>query len=84
MIRNGILTVATFLSALLFPWPLTAALAIVTSFFEPLVPLAVGIFADALYYSPASGGLPMSTIYGLSMSLLAILVRRWLSASIIS
>ncbi|MFZ3044168.1 MAG: hypothetical protein WA058_03655 [Minisyncoccia bacterium] len=82
MIRNGILTVSTFISALLFPWPLTALLAFVASFFEPLVPLAAGLFADTLYYVPHSGSWPVFTLYGLVFSILAFLVRRQLRSSI--
>lgn len=83
MIRNGILTISSFVSALLFPWPLTVLLALVASFFEPLVPLAVGIFADSLYYAPHAGALPLFTLYGLALSVIATLVRKRLRASII-
>lgn len=75
MIRNGILTISTFLSIILFPWPLSALLAIVSAFFEPLVPIAVGLFADTLYYVPHAGGLPVFTLYGLIVSGIAIFVR---------
>jgi len=82
MIKNGILTVSTFVSAVLFPWPLTALLALVASFFEPLVPLAAGLFADTLYYAPQAGALPTFTLYGLLLSIIAVLVRGQLRASI--
>lgn len=79
-IQNGILTILTFISAALFPWPCTALLALAASFFEPLVPFAVGIFADALYYIPHSGAVPTFTLYGLALSIVAVLVRRQLRA----
>lgn len=80
MIRNGILTIATFVSIILFPWPLTALLAFSASFFEPLVPLSAGVFADTLYYSPQTG-LPLFTLYGLIVSVVAVLVRRQMRTS---
>ena len=83
MMQNGILTIATFVSAVLFPWPLTALLAVITSFFEPLVPLAAGLFVDTLYYVPHAGAFPVFTLYGLLVSGIAVLVRSQLRASII-
>lgn len=81
--RNGILTVSAFVSTLLFPWPLSAALALIASLFEPLVPFAVGIFADALYYVPQEGSIPSFALFGLAASLLAFFVRARLRESII-
>ena len=52
---RGILTSLTFISTVLFPWPLTVLLALAISLFEPLVPLAAGLFADTLYHAPQSG-----------------------------
>lgn len=75
MIRNGLLTVATFISVALFPWPLTVSLALVSSFFEPLVPLAAGVFADTLYYAPGAAAFPVFTLYGLALSIISALVR---------
>ncbi|MDD3531165.1 MAG: hypothetical protein PHV99_01040 [Candidatus Pacebacteria bacterium] len=80
-IRNGILTIASFVSAILFPWPLTIVLTFVTSFFEPLVPVAVGLFADTLYYAPSSGSWPIATLSGLAVSIIAALVRYQLQTS---
>lgn len=81
-LRNGILTISACISTVLFPWPLTVLLAVAASFGEPLVPLAVGIFADTLYYAPQSGSFPLLTFYGLIVSILAVLVRRQLRSSI--
>lgn len=72
---RAVLTLAPFLSAMLFPWPLTVLLALAASFFEPLVPLAVGLFADTLYFAPRSGALPLATLYGALATLLAFVVR---------
>ncbi|TSA44050.1 hypothetical protein D4R49_00805 [bacterium] len=77
-LRNGILTIVSFISTILFPWPFTAFFVLTAAFFEPLVPLAVGLFADALYYTPYSGVWPTATISGLALSVIAGLVRRQL------
>ncbi len=71
-------TLAALLSVLFFPWPLTAALALGMALFEPLVPLAVGLFADTLYYS--SRGLPLFTIWGVFVTVAAFFVRSRLKA----
>lgn len=82
MIR-GTLTVLAFVSTVFFPWPLTAFLAVAGAVFEPLVPLAMGLFVDALYYAPLSGALPVFTFYGALATALAFIVRSRLSAGII-
>ena len=81
MIR-GTLTVLAFVSTIFFPWPLTVLLALGASIAEPLVPLAVGLFADTLYYVPQSGHI-LFTLYGLGATILAVFVRRWVKTSII-
>ncbi len=78
---QGILTLLTFISAVLFPWPLTAALAFVSSFTEPLVPLAIGIFADTLYYAPHAYTLPLFTICGTILTFSMLFVRSRLRSS---
>ena len=75
MMQSGLLTLLTFVSAIFFPWPLTAFLAVVVSFFEPLVPFAVGVFADTLYYAPQAGTLPVFALYGLALSIVVIFAR---------
>lgn len=77
------ITVFVFVSVILFPWQLTAILVIGSSFFVPLVPLAVGIFADTLYYTPKVAVLPWVTILGAVVTLAALLVRNRIQASTI-
>lgn len=84
MMLGGILTIATFLSVIFSPWPFTALLAVVSSFVEPLLPLAAGLFADTLYYTPQAGTLPLFTLSGLALSLIATFVRNRLRAGIIA
>jgi len=81
MIRGSLIFI-TFLSVLFFPWPLTTLLTIVSAFSIPLMPFAIGIFADTLYYVP-SQGLPFFTIFGALATGLAIFVHKWLRTGII-
>lgn len=76
-------TLLTFVSAVFFPWPLTACLALGLAIFEPLVPIAVGIFVDTLYYASHSGTLPLLTIYGALATSIAFFVRSRLKTGII-
>ncbi len=80
---RGILTALTFISTVLFPWPLTVLLALSVSFFEPLVPLATGLFADTLYYAPSVETLPLFTLYGAVATTIALFVRSRLRTGII-
>lgn len=76
---RGALTVATFVSILFFPWPLSVLLALTASFFEPLVPLAAGIFADSLFYTSQAHLLPLFSVCGAAITIVAYLVRSQLS-----
>ena len=76
---RGLVTLFAFISAIFFPWPLTALLAIGAAITEPLVPLALGIFVDTLYYVPASS-LPLPTILGAVVSVVAFFVHSRLRA----
>ncbi|MCX6787600.1 MAG: hypothetical protein NT108_00325 [Candidatus Kaiserbacteria bacterium] len=71
---KGALTFLTLASVALFPWPLSAALALAVSSLEPLVPLAAGIFADTLYYTPQVP-VPFCTLIGAACTLVAFFVR---------
>lgn len=80
---RGILTIISFISTVFFPWPLTILLTLGASIFEPLVALSIGLFADTLYYTPISGGLPVFTFYGALITVMAFLVRSRLKTGII-
>jgi len=73
-------TLLTFISTIVFPWPLTAALALGMALYEPLVPLAVGLFADTLYYTPQGGAWPFYTVLGALTTVGAFFVRSRLKA----
>lgn len=76
------MVVGIYISTIFFPWPLTALLAIFSSFSEPLVPLAVGVFADVLYYSPQTSVWPVCTILGAVCTAVALFVHSQLRTSI--
>lgn len=80
---RGALTFFAFVSVIFFPWPFTALLALVAAFTEPLVPLAVGLFADTLYYVPSAHAWPLLTLGGAVVTIIAVLVRSRLRAGTI-
>lgn len=80
---RGILTLSAFLSTIFFPWPLTVLLALISALFEPLVPLAVGLFADTLYYTPHVARLPYLTLLGALATVVAFFVRSRIRTSTI-
>ncbi|MDB5244506.1 MAG: hypothetical protein JWN18_376 [Parcubacteria group bacterium] len=78
---NVVLIISAFVSVIFFPWLLTAGLAIVLAFIEPVAVIALGLFADTLYYSVHAGGLPLFTFGGLILGGIGLLVRNQLRAS---
>jgi len=78
---DGLFTLFIFISVIFFPWPLTAVMTLASSFSIPLLPLAVGLFADTLYYTPQAG-LPLFTLYGAIVTGVALFVRSRLVAGI--
>jgi hypothetical protein len=83
MILRSVVLIAAFLSPILFPWPLTALLALIAAAVSPLAPLAVGLIIDTLYFSrTASLFVPWATILGAVATLGAFSVHRFLETSI--
>ena len=80
---RGVLTIVSLLAVVVFPWPIAAVLAVLASFFVPLLAVAAGLFADTLYFAPAAGKLPLFTLCGGLVTLLSLFVRSRLKASII-
>ncbi len=80
---RGLLVLITFISAIFLPWQFTALLALVSSIFIPLLPLAIGILADTLYYVPNASSVIIFTFYGAIATGIALLVRSRLKTSII-
>lgn len=79
---RGLSILATFLCLFLFPWPVAFIGAVLFSLLEPLLPLAVGILAEALFYAPGQG-LPFYALGGLLATLAAYFVQSRLKAGII-
>ncbi len=82
MIR-ALLASLSLVSVIFFPWPFTVLLALISAFTEPLVPLAIGICADAFYYSPSVQIIPFFTLGGAIATAIALLVRSRLRTGII-
>ena len=72
---RGVFTLGSFISVVFFPWICTILVTFVAAFFEPLVPVAVGIFADTLYYTPTAAVVPLYTILGALLTIIALFVR---------
>ena len=83
MIRAVVIS-AAFLAVLPFPWPLALVLAAVAAFFSPLSALALGLFADTLYYAPGAYPFPLASLVGALLALLGFFVRKFAATSIIS
>jgi hypothetical protein len=71
----------SFVSAIFLPWPVTALLALLAASTEPLVPLAIGLFADVLYYTPLASAWPLFTLLGAVATVAALFVRSRLRTS---
>lgn len=82
MITRALLTVSALTSVVLFPWQYAVLLSIVAAIVEPFAPLAVGIFADTLYYTPSIQTLPMYSILGACGTVLAFVLRTRMRTSI--
>lgn len=78
---RGALVVGSVLSLFWLPSLCTAALAFCGALFVPLLPVSVGLLADALYGAPHS--VPLYTLLGAVVSLGAFFVRAQLQTSII-
>lgn len=73
--------VAAFLSVFLFPWQLWVSILFALSPFEPFLPLAIGLFADTLYYVPHDTFFPVYTLFGIALTGIALFMRSRLKAS---
>lgn len=83
MIVRGAFIVLSFASVLVLPWPFAAALGALAAIPLPLLPLALGIFFDAVAYVPHAG-LPYATIAGAFASAAGALLRSRLSERLVN
>lgn len=81
---RGLLTLATLSSVIVFPWSVSVLLSLIAVVVEPFVPLAAGLFADTLYYTPQAATLPLFAICGALTTAGAFFVRSRLKTSTIS
>ncbi len=82
MIR-ALYTVFAFLSPLFAPWPMAAGLALIGAAKEPWLPLAVGVLLDTLYYARGADSLPLYTLIGLIATIVAYLLRSYLTTRVL-
>lgn len=78
------LIVSAFLSLFLFPFSFSVAMAIAAAVVAPLTPLALGIFADLLYFAPRASIVPLYTCLGALLALGAFGARKFFETSIVS
>jgi hypothetical protein len=72
---SALYTIFGFLSVIVFPWPFWVVIAVLLSAVDPLLPLALGLFADTLYYVPEGSFFPLFTLCGGAVSAVAFFVR---------
>jgi len=76
-----LLMVVALLSVFFVPYVFVMLFAIVAGLFSPLVPFAVGIFADLLYLPPHT--FPFMSCVGALASVVLFAVQRFVKTSII-
>jgi cation transporter-like permease len=72
---RGFLAVFVFVSVIFFPWPFAVVIVLASSICIPSLPLAAGLFADTLYYTPHATFLPIFTLYGALVTAVVLFVR---------
>jgi len=70
------------ISLLFFPFSLTVILTLLAAYATPLMPLAIGVLADTLYFSRGVASVPFYTLVGFATTVVALLVRRFIETSI--
>lgn len=79
-----IFILAAVLAPFFFPYPYTLGLSFIASLFVPALAFMIGILSDALYLVPQKGAVPYASLIGAGVSLIALIVRRFIKARIIS
>lgn len=80
---KGALTILALLSVVALPWQLATVIALAAGTMVPLMPLACGLFAEALYWTPRLSLLPFFALSGALATTLLYFVRGRIKASII-
>ncbi len=81
---HSLIVIVTFLSVFWFPWPITATFAFFSALWIPLLPLAIGILFDVLYWAPHATWFPYSSLLGAVITGISYVVRSRLKAGIIN
>jgi hypothetical protein len=81
-----LMTGGALASLFVLPWQVAALLALIAAPFLPLAPVAVGLLADTLYLAPSASlhTLPVWTIAGIAVAVIALFVRRNVEARIMT
>ncbi len=80
---KGALTVAALLSVIALPWQFAAFFVLAAGTVVPLLPLACGLFLEALYWTPGAYPVPIFALLGAVATFGLYLVRGRVKASII-
>lgn len=83
MMSAGVLSAALLCSFVFLPWSVTMVLALVAGVVDPLLLVATGMLADALYYAPDTV-LPFYTLLALATAPFLHFVRQRVKTSIIT
>ncbi|MBU2103940.1 hypothetical protein KKD81_00995 [Patescibacteria group bacterium] len=82
MIR-GVALVLSVLSLFIFPHSVSAVLILASALLLPFSGLALGLIAEALYFSPGAHFLPVWALFGALATSAALLVHRFVKTRII-
>ena len=83
MILRGVIILSAFLSAFLFPYPFTVLLSFGAALIFPPLGVVIGVLVDVLYFAPGVSAWPHAVLIGLLVSLIALVVRRFVRTRII-
>ena len=77
-----ILGIAFLFSLVALPYVCTVVIAVLLAFLVPATGFAAGVIYDAVYYAPGAG-LPIATISGAILTVVAIIIRRFMRSYLI-
>lgn len=77
-----LISLAALLSPFLFPYPATLLLSFVASLYLPWIAVAVGALTEASYGASGAHPFPLALLLGALLTLIALLVRRFVASNI--
>lgn len=81
MIR-GVLIFCALIAVVWFPWPYAVVMTLLAAVASPLAPLAVGLFAEGVYFTPHVYAFPIWLMVGALGTSAAFFVHRFVETSI--